>query len=325
VKLVGEAIRVENLVKKFKDVTAVDGISFTVREGEIYGLLGPNGAGKTTTMHILATLLKPTSGRAIVAGFDVTRHPAEVRKKIGIVFQDPSLDNQLTAWDNMYIHGMLYGLSGLELRRKIEDLLEFVELRQYANKLVKYFSGGMRRRLEIARSLLHEPEILFLDEPTLGLDPQTRVKIWDYIMAIKKEKGMTIVLTTHYMDEAEQLCDRIAIMDHGKIIAEGTADELKSLVGNEVIYLKLDGVPLKCIEAEFIESCRIIANSTLELSVRNASVALPKVFELAEANGLKIREATYRRPTLNEVFIHLTGRELRDSLEEGFRPPHRRW
>ena len=321
----GEAIVVENLVKKFKDVTAVNGISFTVKEGEIYGLLGPNGAGKTTTIHILTTLLKPTSGKVQVAGFDAVRQAAEVRKRIGVVFQDPSLDNQLTAWDNMYIHGMLYGLSGSELKKKIDDLLEFVELKQYANKLVRYFSGGMRRRLEIVRSLLHEPDILFLDEPTIGLDPQTRVKIWDYIMAIKKEKGMTIVLTTHYMDEAEQLCDRIAIMDHGKIIAEGTADQLKSLVGNEVIYLKLDGVPPKCLQADFIENCRVVADSTLELSVRNASAALPKVFELAETNGLKIREVTYRRPTLNEVFIHLTGRELRDSLEEGFRPAHRRW
>ncbi|ABL78989.1 ATP-binding cassette domain-containing protein [Thermofilum pendens] len=323
--MVSEAIRVENLVKRFKDVTAVDGVSFTVREGEIYGLLGPNGAGKTTTIHILTTLLRPTSGRALVAGYDVVKQPSEVRKRIGIVFQDPSLDNQLTAWDNMYIHGMLYGLGGQELKRKINELLDFVELKNFANKQVKYFSGGMRRRLEIARALLHEPEILFLDEPTIGLDPQTRVKIWDYIMAIKKEKGMTIVLTTHYMDEAEQLCDRIAIMDRGKIIAEGTSDELKALVGNEVIYLKLDGSAPACLEADFISSCRIVSGGLVELSVKNASQAMPRVFELAEEKGLKIVEVTYRRPTLNEVFIHLTGRELRDSLEESPRPPHRRW
>ncbi len=324
----GDAIVVEDLVKKFKDVTAVDHVSFSVRSGEIYGLLGPNGAGKTTTIHILTTLLRPTSGKALVAGFDVVRQPHEVRKRIGIVFQDPSLDNLLTAYDNMYIHGRLYGLSGDELKRKIYELLDFVELKQYANKLVKYFSGGMRRRLEIARALLHEPEILFLDEPTIGLDPQTRVKIWDYIMAIKREHGTTILLTTHYMDEADQLCDRVAIMDHGKIRAEGPPEELKSALGGEIIYLKLDGhqALAPCIEADFIENCKPVGRDAIQLAVKNASTALPRIFELANARGLRIVEVTYRKPTLNEVFIHLTGRELRDSLEEGgFRPPHRRW
>ncbi|PLJ77443.1 ATP-binding cassette domain-containing protein [Infirmifilum sp. SLHALR2] len=323
-----EAIVVEDLVKRFKDVTAVDHVSFKVKSGEIYGLLGPNGAGKTTTIHILTTLLRPTSGRALVAGFDVVKQPHEVRKRIGIVFQDPSIDNQLTAYDNMYIHGRLYGLSGEELKRKIYELLDFVELKPYANKLVKNFSGGMRRRLEIARSLLHEPDILFLDEPTIGLDPQTRVKIWDYITAIKKEHGMTILLTTHYMDEADQLCDRIAIMDHGKIKAEGSPEELKSMLGNEVVYLKLDGhlEATPCIEADFIENCKPVSRDTVQLVVKNASTALPRIFELAGSRGLRIVEVTYKRPTLNEVFIHLTGRELRDSLEEGgFRPPHRRW
>ena len=324
-----EAIVVEDLVKKFKDVTAVDHVSFKVKSGEIYGLLGPNGAGKTTTIHILTTLLRPTSGRVYVAGYDVVKQPGEVRKRIGIVFQDPSLDNQLTAYDNMYIHGRLYGLSGEELKRKINELLDFVELKPYANKLVRYFSGGMRRRLEIARSLLHEPEILFLDEPTIGLDPQTRVKIWDYITAIKKEHGMTIFLTTHYMDEADQLCERIAIMDHGKIKAEGTPEQLKSMLGNEVVYVRLDGnlQAAPCLQADFIESCTQVSKDTLQLVVKNASTAMPRIFEIASSSGLRIVEVTYRRPTLNEVFIHLTGRELRDSLEEGGgpRPVHRRW
>ncbi len=315
------AIVVENLVKKYRDVTAVDGVSFRVRRGELYGLLGPNGAGKTTTIHILCTLLRPTSGRALVAGHDVVREADKVRKRIGVVFQDPSLDIELSAYDNMYIHGKLYGLSGRELKRRIMELLDFVELKRFANKPVKYFSGGMRRRLEIARALLHEPEVLFLDEPTIGLDPQTRVRIWDYILAVRKERGTTILLTTHYMDEAEQLCDRIAIMDKGKIIAEGTADELKSLVGSEIIYVKFFEKTHAakflgaCREAGFTE-CRVIGEDTVEIKVSNAAFAIPKVFEITSMLGLKVREVSYKRPTLNEVFIHLTGRELRDSLEE---------
>ncbi|MEM1844167.1 MAG: ATP-binding cassette domain-containing protein, partial [Ignisphaera sp.] len=185
-----DIVVVENLVKKFKDVVAVNGISFKIRRGEIYALLGPNGAGKTTTIHIIATILKPTSGNVFVSGYNVVENPDKVRKHIGIVFQDPSLDLDLTAYDNMYIHGKLYGLRGPELEKKIMDLLEFVELKEYASKYVKYFSGGMRRRLEIARGLLHEPELLILDEPTIGLDPQSRARIWDYIKRLKKEKDM---------------------------------------------------------------------------------------------------------------------------------------
>lgn len=326
-----EVVRVEELVKRFKDVVAVNNISFTVRKGEIYGLLGPNGAGKTTTIHILTTLLKPTSGRVYVAGHDVLRESDKVRRKIGIVFQDPSLDNQLTAYDNMYVHGRLYGLSGESLKKKIFELLEFVDLREFAYKQVKNFSGGMRRRLEIARSLLQEPEILFLDEPTIGLDPQTRAKIWDYIMNIKKEKNVTIIMTTHYMDEAEELCDRISIMDKGKIIAEGTAEQLKSILGSDVVYVRLknnDNNEISCLESDIIEKCSKVRDDTLELVVKDAASAIPEIFEVANKMNLKIIEVSYRRPTLNEVFIHLTGKELRDSLEE----PHqivpratRRW
>ncbi|MEM0014505.1 MAG: ATP-binding cassette domain-containing protein [Zestosphaera sp.] len=325
-----EAVVVEGLVKKFKEVVAVDNISFKVGKGEIYGLLGPNGAGKTTTIHILTTLLRPTSGRAYVAGYDVVREPDKVRKEVGVVFQDPSLDNMLTAYDNMYIHGRLYGLRGEGLRRKIFELLRFVDLEEFAYKQVRHFSGGMRRRLEIARSLIHEPDVLFLDEPTLGLDPQTRARIWDYILSVKKEKGTTIILTTHYMDEAEELCNRISIMDRGKIIAEGTADELKSMLGSDVIYVRFDaraGNPPLCMESEIIEKCGRVREDTIELVVRDATSAIPKIFELANGAGLKIVEVSYRRPTLNEVFIHLTGRELRDSLEEAPIPhgPRGRW
>ena len=312
-----EIVVVENLVKKFKDVVAVDGISFTIRRGEIFALLGPNGAGKTTTIHVIATLLRPTSGRVFVGGYDVTRDPDKVREKIGIVFQDPSLDNQLTAYDNMYIHGKLYGLRGRELHDKIMKLLEFVDLKQYAHKQVRYFSGGMRRRLEVARSLLHEPELLILDEPTIGLDPQSRAKIWDYIRMLKKEHGMTILLTTHYMDEAEELANRIAIMDHGKIIAMGTVEELKAMLGKDVIYLTLEGDAREfCSKLGFAKNCNVIGKKRIELLVDNAPRYLPEIFNIALMNGVEIREVSYRRPTLNEVFLHLTGRELRESLEE---------
>jgi len=312
-----EIVVVENLVKKFKDVVAVDDISFTIRRGEIFALLGPNGAGKTTTIHVIATLLRPTSGRVFVGGYDVTRDPDKVREKIGIVFQDPSLDNQLTAYDNMYIHGKLYGLRGRELHDKIMKLLEFVDLKQYAHKQVRYFSGGMRRRLEVARSLLHEPELLILDEPTIGLDPQSRAKIWDYIRMLKKEHDMTILLTTHYMDEAEELANRIAIMDHGKIIAMGTVEELKAMLGKDVIYLTLEGDAREfCSKLGFAKNCNVIGKKRIELLVDNAPKYLPEIFNIALMNGVGIREVSYRRPTLNEVFLHLTGRELRESLEE---------
>ncbi|AMM54676.1 ATP-binding cassette domain-containing protein [Pyrococcus kukulkanii] len=308
------AIEVKDLVKKYGDFTAVKGISFKVKKGEIFAFLGPNGAGKTTTVHVLTTLLKPTSGKVIVAGHDVVEEPMEVRKKIGIVFQDPSVDRELTAYENMYIHGRIYGLGGRELKEKIERLLKFVELWKFKDRPVKYFSGGMQRRLEIARALLHEPEILFLDEPTIGLDPQTRARIWDYIKTMKEEHDMTIFLTTHYMDEAEQLADKIAIIDHGKIIAEGTAEELKKLVGNDIIYLRLESPKeeLKCLKADFIRGCKLLPDGRVRIDVENATEALPKLFELAQRSGVKILEVTYHRPTLNDVFLHLTGREIRD-------------
>ncbi|AEC51006.1 daunorubicin resistance ATP-binding protein [Pyrococcus sp. NA2] len=314
------AIEVDKLVKKYGDFEAVKGISFKVKKGEIFAFLGPNGAGKTTTVHVLTTLLKPTSGKAIVAGYDVVEEPQEVRKRIGIVFQDPSLDRELTAYENMYIHGRIYGLGGKELREKIEELLKFVELWKFKDKPVKYFSGGMQRRLEIARALIHEPEILFLDEPTIGLDPQTRAHIWDYIRTMKEEHDMTIFLTTHYMDEAEQLADRIAIIDHGRIIAEGTAEELKKLVGNDIIYLRLESPKeeLKCLKAEFIRGCKVLPDGRVRLDVGNAAEALPKLFELAQRNGIRILEVTYHRPTLNDVFLHLTGREIREESGESF-------
>ncbi len=308
-------IVVENLVKRYGNVEAVKGISFSVKHGETFGFLGPNGAGKTTTIYILTTILKPTSGRAIVAGYDVVREPHNVRRHIGVVFQDPSLDDNLTGYENLYIHGKLYGLNNTLLKERIAEVLKFVELYEFKDKCVKSYSGGMRRRLEIARAMLHVPRILFLDEPTLGLDPQTRIHIWDYIKRLKDEHGVTIFLTTHYMEEAEILCNRVAIIDRGKIIALGSPDELKSIIGNDIIYVRVDNNIDVCskLSIDGIQSCKTIDGETIAIQVRKASEAIPEILRYLEKAEIKVKEVSYRRPSLNDVFIHLTGREIRDS------------
>ena len=224
-------IEVKNLIKKFGNgdnaVTAVDDISFEVEKGEIFAFLGPNGAGKSTTIKMLTTLLSPTEGVLTLDGYDVRKDPNDVRHSFGIVFQDPSLDDELTAWENMEFHGVLYGIPKKVRRERIEQLMKFVELWDRKNSLIKEFSGGMKRRLEIARGLLHHPKILFLDEPTLGLDPQTRNHMWEYLRELNKTEGITVFFTTHYMEEAEKIAGRIAIIDHGKIVMSGTSEELK--------------------------------------------------------------------------------------------------
>jgi len=235
-------IEVASLTKKFKDFIAVDNISFDVKKGEIFAFLGPNGAGKSTTIKILTTLLSPTSGKVTVNGFDILKNKDNVRKSFGIVFQDPSLDDDLTAHENMQLHAVLYSVPAKEMDQRIKNLLEFVELLDRKNSLVKTFSGGMKRRLEIARGLLHHPKILFLDEPTLGLDPQTRNHMWNYVQNLSREEQMTVFFTTHYMEEAEKIAERIAIIDHGKIIAIGSSAELKKETGAnslEEAFLKL--------------------------------------------------------------------------------------
>ena len=219
-------ITVTRLTKKFKDLTAVDNVSFHVKKREIFAFLGPNGAGKSTSIKMLTTLLKPTSGTIILNGADPSKNPDDVRKSFGIVFQDPSLDDELTAYENMQIHGVMYGIKSDVLKERTERLLKIVELWERKNELVKHFSGGMKRRLEIARGLLHHPKVLFLDEPTLGLDPQTRNHIWSHIKGLNEKEGITVFFTTHYMEEAERVAQRIAIIDHGRIIKTGTAKEL---------------------------------------------------------------------------------------------------
>jgi len=252
-------ISVKNLTKKFKNFKAVDNISFDVKKGEIFAFLGPNGAGKSTTIKMLTTLLEPTEGEIIINGFNPAKDKDAVRHSFGIVFQDPSLDDDLTALENMYFHGILYKVNKNIRDKRIKKLLEFVELWDRKDNLVKTFSGGMKRRLEIARGLLHHPKILFLDEPTLGLDPQTRNHTWDYIKNINKKENMTVFFTTHYMEEAEKIAQRIAIIDHGKIVAQGTNKELQSLTKTsslEESFLSLTGRNIRDEKSSFLDKMR---------------------------------------------------------------------
>jgi len=311
-------VEINGLTKKFGDVLAVNNISFKVEKGEIFGFLGPNGAGKTTTLNILVTLLKPTKGTAKVAGYDVVKSPSKVREKIGVVFQDITLDRELTGKENLWIHGKVYKMDSVRLKKRMEELLAFTELEKWADVQVKKYSGGMMRRLEIARALVHNPEILFLDEPTLGLDPQTRVHVWDYIKKLREEKEVTVFLTTHYMDEAEKLCDRVAIIDNGKIISIGKPEDLTHLVGLEVVYVKIENnlKPENLLQisanGKFADDIKIMDDKTIRFSVKNASETIPKIFENFQRIGVKILEVKYHKPTLEDVFLHLTGKSLRE-------------
>ncbi len=311
-------IRLEGLTKKFNGLTAVNSVSFEVKEGEIFGFLGPNGAGKTTTISMLATLLKPTGGAAFVNGFDITKDRDDVRRSIGIVFQDPSLDEELTAEENMDFHGRLYHIERGKRAAKIAELLELVELSDRKGDLVKTFSGGMRRRLEIARGLMHEPKVLFLDEPTLGLDPQTRNHIWEYIEGLNREKNVTIILTTHYMEEADRLASRVAIIDKGKIIALDTPKNLKDGVGGDVITVETkDGQALiSKIEGELWHKGAQAHDGFLTISVTDAEKHVADIARIALGGGLEIRSINLRKPTLEDVFLHYTGRTIRDGAAD---------
>ena len=253
-------ISVKNLTKKFRELTAVDSISFEIEKGEIFAFLGPNGSGKSTTIKMLTTILTPTSGDIVIDGANAKNNKDKIRNSFGIVFQDPSLDDELTAYENLELHGMLYKVPKKIRRKKIEELMKFVELRDRKDDYVKNFSGGMKRRLEIARGLIHHPKIFFLDEPTIGLDPQTRNHIRAYIKKLNKEEGITIFLTTHYMDEAEKIADKIAIIDHGKIITQGTLDDLKKETKTDTLedaFLKLTGKDIREEQADGMERFRM--------------------------------------------------------------------
>jgi ABC-2 type transport system ATP-binding protein len=302
-------IRVENLVKKFGELAAVNDISFNVAQGEIFGFLGPNGAGKTTTINILCTLSKPTSGRAILNGFDVLRQQSQVRQSIGLVFQDPSLDERLSGIQNLRFHAMVYNVPASIRDQRIEKTLRMVELWDKRNSVVQTYSGGMKRRLELARGLLHHPKVLFLDEPTLGLDPQTRNHIWEYVLVLREQEGTTIFLTTHYMDEAEK-ADRIAIIDYGKLVAMDTPGKLKRKLGKDIISVKTDdnNKAAEEIRSRYQTEARQDGGE-LTFEVSNGEEFLPT---FTREFGTRIISISLRRPTLEDVFLKLTGREIRE-------------
>jgi ABC-2 type transport system ATP-binding protein len=327
-----DSINVKNLTKKFGDFTAVDAISFNVNEGEIFGLLGPNGAGKTTTINMLSTLISTSSGNAKVANFDVDKDKDKVRKNIGIVFQDPALDSNLTGKENLDFHGLIYGMKKQEREQKIKEVLKLVELEDKAEVLVEKYSGGMKRRLEIARGLIHNPKVLFLDEPTIGLDAQTRRKIWDYIKRLNKEEKLAIILTTHYMEEADFLCDRIAIIDHGKIVRLDTPENLKNLLGGDVISIKSERDSKKLVE--LFKNLKYVKNvkahdGELSLTMETGEKRIPELVALAEKHKLKMDSISLHKPSLEDVFLHFTGSTIReeeasstDIARESFRRHH---
>jgi ABC-2 type transport system ATP-binding protein len=304
-------INVQNLSKQFKSVRAVDGISFSVSEGEVFGFLGPNGAGKTTTINILCTLLSATGGSAEIAGHDCAKNSDEVRTAIGLIFQDTTLDTGLTAYENLKFHAYLYNLDRKLTERRIDEMLAVVELQNRKHDLIKNFSGGMKRRLEIARGLLHYPRVLFLDEPTLGLDPQTRNTIWDFINTLRKKEKITVFMTTHYMEEAEN-CDRIAIMDHGKIIALDTPAQLKEMVHGDIIHLVTadNQLALQEIQRTFGIDAQT-ENGGLSLEAERGDEFIPKLIHSLTVETLSVG---LKKPTLNDVFLRLTGRTIRDEV-----------
>ena len=306
-------IEVKGLTKRFGSLEAVHGVSFEVEQGEVFGLLGPNGAGKTTTLSMLSTILEITSGTAVVNGFDVAKQPSQVRRSIGIVFQEPSIDDRLTGRENLEMHANLYAVPGSEKAKRIEELLKLVELEDRADSLMRTYSGGMRRRLEIARGLIHRPKVLFLDEPTLGLDPQTREHIWDYIVELSKRENITMMLTTHYMEEADKLCDRIAIIDYGKIIALDEPKQLKGDLEGDIITVKTEMVEelsRKLNETDLVKNMKK-QKGELKLIVKDGEKIVPRVMEIAASSGIHVESMSIHEPTLEDVFLHYTGREIR--------------
>lgn len=310
-------ITVKNLVKKYGDFKALDGLSFEVNENEIFGLLGPNGAGKTTLIHILATLLKPTEGGAIVNGFDVLHDATKVRQSIGVVFQAPSSDDILTGYENLKVHALLYGIPRKLREKRISEVLELVGLEDRKNDQVKKYSGGMRRRLEIARGLLHHPKVFFLDEPTLGLDPKSRETMWKYIKKMVREEKVTIILTTHYMEEADMLCDRIGFITNGKIIALDSPSKLKQEIGGDIVKITFkDRIPLDkdFTKFDFVRTVERKENSVI-IYMEKVNSNLHMLIK--DLDGVQTIE--YKKPTLNDVFLKLSGDYLSgDSPEGGF-------
>ena len=315
------AIEVNSLTKQFGGSKAVDNISFAVKEGEIFGFLGPNGAGKSTTMMILTTLLKPTSGEALVGGYNVVSEAKKVREKIGYVQQEISVDEFLTGRENLYLHARINQIPNNLIKSRIDDVLELVELGEKKDQATLTYSGGMRKRLDIANGLLSRPSVLFLDEPTVGLDIQTRRKIWSYIKKIRKDFGMTIFISTHYMEEADNLCDRIGIIDHGKIQVIDTPKSMKSAIGNEIISFNLvdgktgqDTLIDQISKIEFVKEVKNKQDLVTVFSTKSNEV-IPKIFQASTNLDMRINSLTLKQPTLDDVFISYTGHDLRDETE----------
>jgi ABC-2 type transport system ATP-binding protein len=306
-------VDVQRLRKDYGTFTAVDDVSFSIEEGEVFGLLGPNGAGKTTTLHMLATLLRPTRGTATVNGHDIVRAPSRVRKSIGMVFQEPSSDDLLTGFENLKMHALLYGIPTEARARRIEEVLALVDLTDRQDELVRHYSGGMRRRLEIARGLMHNPRVLFLDEPTLGLDPQTRTHIWEYIERLVREQRISVIVTTHYMDEADRLCDRIAIVDHGRIVVLDRPENLKRALGGDIVRLEMKAPNAEAVESlPFVKKVEI-HESTVSLTVEDARAHIQEIL----ATIGKVDSVELHPPSLEDVFLRYTGREYREEQAEG--------
>jgi ABC-2 type transport system ATP-binding protein len=307
-------IEVKNLEHNYGDFKAVNDVSFSVRAGEIFSFLGPNGAGKSTVINILITLLHPQKGSVRIAGYDLATQPGEIRRSIGIVFQDETLDRDLTVWETLEFHGRLYSLPKTERRERIEDMIRLVELEDKRNIRTRHLSGGMKRRLEIARGLMTRPKVLFLDEPTLGLDTQTRMRLWDYIKRVN-DSGTTIFLTTHYMDEADLVSDWIDIIDHGKIIASGTPVTLKNALGQDMIYLETSNDEAAAALLRTLDAIKDVKKTSKGLVITittDGSHYLPVIMGMLKEQGLGITAANLKKPTLDDVFVHYTGRELRD-------------
>ena len=317
-ELADVAIHTEGISKRYEQVTAVKEISITVKKGELFGLLGPNGAGKSTLIGMLSTMLKPSAGEAQVWGYDIKSSPIKVRTSIGVVFQGTTLDQKLTGRENLDLHGRLYGLDRKERHERIAEVLQLVELTDWADEIVQKYSGGMMRRLEIARGLMHHPNVLFLDEPTLGLDPQTRNHIWEYIKKLNQEKNITMVLTTHYMEEADMLCNRIAIIDHGEIIAMGTPPELKKELGGDIITLNFsseDDVQKMVEQYSQTANQKDIKTSgtSIRITAADGERTIPELLKITTDLGLQIESVSLRKPTLDDVFLHHTGKNIRYS------------
>jgi ABC-2 type transport system ATP-binding protein len=310
-----DIIKVEHLSKSFGNLKAVDDISFEVKEGEIFGFLGPNGAGKTTTINMLTTLLKPTLGNAIVAGYDLIKDANEVRRNVGVVPQEYTSDEEMTGYQNIILCADLYGIPRSDSKPHALELLALVELEKASERKVSTYSGGMRRRLELASGLINYPKLLFLDEPTLGLDVQTRTAVWKYIKTLKEEYGMTLFMTTHYLEEADSLCDRIAIIDHGHLIKIGTPNELKESIGGDVIVLGLKEVEPDLsndiAQIPFVKEVKKTGN-TYRIKADHGEDASPQIMDLVRSKGMHVTNISLTKPTLDEAYLELTGRTLRE-------------